>query len=54
MKTRVCIRGMTQFQAYLELTKDDMGKCYGCTNLIYSNGVITCPCFEEEDICNEN
>lgn len=44
-----CIRGMSQSEVFMELTKEDMGKCNGCPNLTYSHGMMTCPCMESTD-----
>lgn len=43
-----CIKGMSQEEIFMELTKDDMGKCAGCPNLTYSHGMMTCPCLQEK------
>lgn len=41
-----CVKGMTREEVFMELTKDDMGKCSGCDKLIYSNGTMTCQCMQ--------
>lgn len=44
-----CVKGMTQEQVFMELAKDDMGKCNGCDKLTYSNGMMTCSCLQSKE-----
>lgn len=52
-----CKRGMNKEEVFTELTKDNMGKCNGCDNLVYQDGIMTCPFIDErsdEEDTNEN
>lgn len=42
-----CIKGMNQEEIFMELTKDDLGKCQGCEKLVYNCGIMSCPCLNE-------
>ena len=43
-----CPKNLTQEEIFMEFGKsDDMGACNECSNLKYSNGVMSCKILEE-------
>ena len=43
-----CIQGMTHDEILMEFGNDDtMKKCSACSNLTYSNGIMTCELLEK-------
>ena len=37
-----CSKGLTDEQIVTEMSKPDMGKCNGCPNLKYEDGMLIC------------
>lgn len=45
-----CKKNLSKDEIIMEFGKDDdLGKCAGCDNLMYKNGIITCKLIEKEN-----
>ena len=48
-----CPKNLTKEQILRELSKDDIGTCNECPNLIYKNGMLVCV-KASDDLYNTN